>query len=62
MTIAEGPERRCPIAEVSRLTGFRPTALRYYEDARRRPCDETCGCSASTATPRSLDSLFEVTG
>jgi DNA-binding transcriptional MerR regulator len=33
MTTTEAPERRYRIAEVSRLTGFTPTTLRYYEDA-----------------------------
>src|SRR3546814_4002832 len=33
MSTTEAPERRYRIAEVSRLTGFTPTALRYYENA-----------------------------
>ena len=33
MSTTEAPERRYRIAEVSRLTGFTPTTLRYYEDA-----------------------------
>src|SRR3546814_10569500 len=33
MSTTEAPERRYRLAEVSRLTGFTPTALRYYENA-----------------------------
>ena len=33
MTTTEAPDQRYRIAEVSRLTGFSPTTLRYYENA-----------------------------
>lgn len=57
MSTTEAPDRRYRIAEVSRLTGFTPTALRYYEDAGVLAPPERTAAGYRTYDDRAVERL-----
>lgn len=57
MSTTEAPDRRYRIAEVSRLTGFTPTALRYYENAGVLAPPERTAAGYRTYDDRAVERL-----
>lgn len=57
MSTTEAPGRRYRIAEVSRLTGFTPTTLRYYEDAGVLAPPERTAAGYRTYDDRAVERL-----
>ena len=57
MSTTEAPDRRYRIAEVSRLTGFTPTTLRFYEDAGVLAPPERTAAGYRTYDDRAVERL-----
>jgi DNA-binding transcriptional MerR regulator len=57
MSTTEAPDRRYRIAEVSRLTGFTPTTLRYYENAGVLAPPERTAAGYRTYDDRAVERL-----